>query len=87
MTTSPDRMEALIRDAYALQADALEMLARHLMCTAAEKAWEATKRATAPERTAAAGAHLRRCPETSHGHVGDDTPGQQTGRILHQVHR
>ena len=32
MTTSPDRMEALIRDAYALQADALEMLARHLMC-------------------------------------------------------
>ena len=47
MTTMTNRIEELFQDARELQADALELLAQGDVRNAAEKAWGATKRATA----------------------------------------
>ena len=64
-----NRIEEIFQDARELQADALDMLALGKIRNAAEKAWGATKRATAlwysheparePERTPETGAGLR----------------------------
>ena len=68
-TNTANRIEALFQDARGLQADALELVSQGAVRNAAEKAWGATKRATAalvlartgeePERTAETGAGLR----------------------------
>ena len=46
MTTAAPTSAAVFADAWALQADALEMLALGKIRNAAEKSWGATKRAT-----------------------------------------
>ena len=64
MTAGTDRIQASFQDAREIQADALEMLAQGKIRNAAEKPWEATKRATAALVLARTGEEPERTPET-----------------------
>ena len=61
-----DRVRELFADARSLQADALELLARGDVRNAAEKAWEATRKAT-DALVLASGEEPERTPESAQG--------------------
>lgn len=62
-----ERVRYLISDAWALHADALEMLAQGRLRNAAEKAWGATKRATDALILERTGREPTRTSQTSSG--------------------